>query len=113
MLTIKGTAGTPETASTEWLAESGVIGFEYPDKKYLSRFNFRMSMAKGSKADFYLQYDSSGLWEHMGHIEGSDLRTFTLPIRPRRCDHLKMKIEGSGEFKLYSIARILEVGSDY
>lgn len=113
VLTIKGTAGTPETASTEWYAESGVIGFEYPDKKYLSRFNFRMSMAKGSKADFYLQYDSSGLWEHMGHIEGSDLRTFTLPIRPRRCDHLKMKISGSGEFKLYSIARILEVGSDY
>lgn len=113
VLTIKGTAGTPETAGTEWYAESGVIGFEYPDKKYLSRFNFRMSMAKGSKADFYLQYDSSGLWEHMGHIEGSDLRTFTLPIRPRRCDHLKMKISGSGEFKLYSIARILEVGSDY
>lgn len=113
VLTIKGTAGTPEEASVEWFAESGVIGFEYPDKKYLSRFNFRMSMAKGSKADFYLQYDSSGLWEHMGHIEGSDLRTFTLPIRPRRCDHLKMKISGSGEFKLYSIARILEVGSDY
>jgi hypothetical protein len=113
VLTIKGTAGTPEETCVEWFAESGVIGFEYPDKKYLSRFNFRMSMAKGSKADFYLQYDSSGLWEHMGHIEGSDLRTFTLPIRPRRCDNLKMKISGSGEFKLYSIARILEVGSDY
>lgn len=113
VLTVKGTAGTPEAEAVNWRAESGVIGFEYPDKKYLSRFNFRMSMAKGSKADFYLQYDSSGIWEHMGHIEGSDLRTFTLPIRPRRCDHLKMKIEGSGEFKLYSIARILEVGSDY
>ncbi len=113
IFTVKGTAGTPEAASVEWYAESGIIGFEYPDKKYLSRFNFRMSMAKGSKADFYLQYDSSGIWEHMGHIEGNDLRTFTLPIRPRRCDHLKMKIEGIGEFKLYSIARILEVGSDY
>lgn len=113
IFTVKGTAGTPEALSTEWYAESGTIGFEYPDKKYLSRFNFRMSMAKGSKADFYLQYDSSGIWEHMGHIEGSDLRTFTLPIRPRRCDHLKMRISGSGEFKLYSIARILEVGSDY
>lgn len=113
IFTVKGTAGTPEALSTEWYAESGTIGFEYPDKKYLSRFNFRMSMTKGSKADFYLQYDSSGIWEHMGHIEGSDLRTFTLPIRPRRCDHLKMRISGSGEFKLYSIARILEVGSDY
>lgn len=113
IFTVKGTAGTPEALSTEWYAESGIIGFEYPDKKYLSRFNFRMSMTKGSKADFYLQYDSSGIWEHMGHIEGSDLRTFTLPIRPRRCDHLKMRISGSGEFKLYSIARILEVGSDY
>lgn len=113
VLTIKGTSGTVAEDAVEWYAESGVIGFEYPDKKYLSRFNLRMSLAKGSKADLYLQYDSSGIWEHMGHIEGNDLRTFTLPIRPRRCDHLKMRISGQGEFKLYSIARILEIGSDY
>ena len=62
--------------------------------------------------DFYMQYDSDGIWRFMGHMEGIDLRTFTLPIRPRRCDHLRMAIDGTGEFKLYSIARILEVGSD-
>ena len=105
--------GEPEQGDIEWMAESGIIGFSYPDKKYLSRFNLRMELGKGAIFDLYLQYDSSEEWKHQGHIEGVDLRTFTLPIRPRRCDHLRMKIEGKGEFKLYSIAKILEIGSDY
>lgn len=105
--------GEPEQEDVEWMAESGIIGFSYPDKKYLSRFNLRMELGKGAIFDLYLQYDSSEEWKHQGHIEGVDLRTFTLPIRPRRCDHLRMKIEGKGEFKLYSIAKILEIGSDY
>lgn len=102
-----------EEEEIEWMAESGIIGFNYPDKKYLSRFNLRMELGKGAIFDLYLQYDSQPEWHHQGHIEGIDLRTFTLPIRPRRCDHLRMRIEGKGEFKLYSIAKILEIGSDY
>lgn len=111
--TMGGMEGTPETREVDWEAESGIIGFNYPDKKYLSRFNLRLELAKDSSIDFYLQYDSQPEWIHQGHIEGVDLRTFTLPIRPRRCDHLRMKLEGVGEFKLYSIAKILEIGSDY
>lgn len=111
--TMEGMEGTFEAGEIDWEAESGIIGFNYPDKKYLSRFNLRLELAKGSSMDFYIQYDSQPEWIHQGHIEGVDLRTFTLPIRPRRCDHLRMKIEGKGEFKLYSIAKILEIGSDY
>ncbi len=110
--TMRGMEGEPEE-DIEWAAESGIIGFNYPDKKYLSRFNFRMELGKGAKLDFYMQYDSKPEWIHQGHIERTDLRTFTLPIRPRRCDHLRIRIEGEGEFKLYSIAKILEIGSDY
>ena len=111
MYAMNGTAGTIED-DFHWRAETGTFGFSYPDHKYLSRFNFRMQLAKGASMDFYMQYDSDGIWRFMGHMEGIDLRTFTLPIRPRRCDHLRMAIDGTGEFKLYSIARILEVGSD-
>ncbi len=57
-------------------------------------------------------YDSSGAWGRQGRIKMKGTRTVTLPIRPRRCDHLRMKIEGRGEIRLYSIARILTIGSD-
>lgn len=108
---LDGTAGERE-GPVEWYAETGVIGFAYPDHKYLSRFNLRMALEPGADMDLYLQYDSDGIWRHMGHMSGLDLRTFTLPIRPRRCDHLRMRLEGCGGFKLYSLARILDVGSD-
>ncbi len=44
-----------------------------------------------------------------GHI---GLRTFLLPVRPARCDHLKFRLTGKGEMKLFSLARVLEAGSD-
>ena len=43
--------------------------------------------------------------------EGS-LRTYTIPVPPRRCDHLRYRISGTGDVKIYSIARTVETGSD-
>ena len=64
------------------------------------------------RSDFWVQYDSDGVWRHCWHIEGRGLRTFLLPIRPARCDHLKFRLTGKGELKLFSLARVLEGGSD-
>lgn len=112
IMCINGTVGTAESA-VEWSATTGIIGFEYVNKKYISRFNLRMALGDGADMDIYIRYDSNGIWEHKGHLEGTDLRTFNLPIRPRRCDHLRIKLEGTGEFKLYSLSKVLEIGSDY
>ena len=96
-----------------WYAETGVMYYEYPDKKYVSRYNFRLDMEGGSRVRVYLDYDSKGIWVKHGEIIAENLRTVTLTIRPRRCDHLRMRIEGMGNVKIYSIARNLEMGSDY
>jgi hypothetical protein len=40
------------------------------------------------------------------------MNTITVPVIPRRCDHLRLKLTGTGDVKIYSIARILELGSD-
>ena len=110
--TINGTEGKEED-KFPWKIVFGDIGYEYFQKKYLSRFNIRMSLEEYGWAEIYTEYDSNGIWEKRGTINGTGIsRTFTLPIRPRRCDHIRIKIEGSGEFKLYSISKILEIGSD-
>lgn len=103
------------TAETdfEWEAVSGVMGYNDPDKKYLSRYNLRMELGTGAYIELFLQYDSDGVWRPCGAEKITGIRgTFTLPVRPRRCDHMQMKIRGKGEIKLYSIARIYEGGSD-
>lgn len=96
----------------DWKVDTGNIGYDSPDKKYLSRFNLRMNISQGTVVRAYIQYDSDGIWESKGTVKGNTLGTFTLPIAPKRCDHCKIRLEGSGDFKLYSIAKILEDGSD-
>ncbi len=104
-------SGTPDKDAVEWMAETGVIGTDSPDKKYISKLNIRMSLAIGTRVHFYIQYDSSGQWEHLFATTGINLRTFTIPARPRRCDHLRIRIVGKGEAKIYSIAKTIEEGS--
>ena len=106
-----GSAGQPEGA-VEWMAETGMMTYGLAGKKYITRLDLRMQLPKGSSMDFWIQYDSDGQWRHSGHLDGKGLRTFLLPIRPCRCDHLQFRMTGKGEIKLYGLTRVLEAGSD-
>ncbi len=109
--TVRGT-GVLETADIAWMAETGVIGTDSPDKKYISRLDVRMSLKVGTRVYFYIEYDSTGKWEHLFTMTGMTLQSFTVPIRPKRCDHMRIRIEGNGEAKIYSIAKTIEQGSE-
>jgi len=119
---IPGNNGLLESEGTfPWELQSGEIGFDTPDEKYLSRFNIRVSMAAGASMDVYVQYDSTDTgfadgdraeWEHKYSMQAPSKRTFTIPIRPRRCDHMRIRITGRGECLIYSIAKFYERGSD-
>lgn len=109
---IQGKEGKKED-TVSWRCDSAMIGFEYADQKYLSRYNIRMKLGRWARCTLYIEYDSSGKWERKGHMEGKDVvKTYTLPVIPRRCDHMRIRLEGEGEMQLYSIARILEIGGD-
>ena len=105
--------GTKDTKPVEWMAETGVIGVDSPDKKYLSRLTVRMWLDIGTQVYFFVQYDSGGEWEHLFTMTGNSLRSFAVPIRPKRCDHLRIRIVGEGDARIYSIAKVIEEGSDY
>ena len=105
-------SGTADTNPVEWMAQTGEIGISSPDMKYISRLVVRMSMDIGAEACFYAQYDFSDEWEHLFTMQGTSLRSFSIPIRPKRCDHMKLRIEGVGNAKIYSITKTIEQGSD-
>ena len=119
-----GSRGTLE-ADPEWMAEFGISGVEYETNmygkqarndsaghQYLSRFDIRMYLEEDGYAKLEIMYDSSGVWTEQGEIRGNMMKTFMLPVCPKRCDHLRVRIRGKGEFRIYSINRYLEVGSD-
>ena len=111
IITMFGT-GTPDAEPVEWMAETGEIGLSSPDMKYISRLTLRMSMDIGAEVSIYAQYDFSDEWEHLTTMQGTSLRSFSLPIRPKRCDHMKLRFEGVGVVKVYSLTKTIEQGSE-
>ena len=109
--TVKGT-GVAENDTISWEAITGIIGTDSPDKKYISRMDVRMSLQVGTRVVFSVEYDSSGVWESLFMMAGTSLQSFAVPIRPKRCDHLRLRIEGIGDAKIYSICKTIEQGSD-
>ena len=105
-------SGTPDGTRVAWFCETGLLGLSSPDHKYISRLNIRISLELSSSAYFYIQYDSVGTWEHIASVRGSRTRSLSVSIRPRRCDHFRLRIEGDGGMKLYSITKTLSEGSD-
>ena len=105
-------SGEKESVSVQWMAETGVIGTSMPDKKYVSRLVIRMSLGIGTVIKFYAQYDSSGEWELLSSMTGTNLRSFSIPVKPKRCDHFRFRMEGTGDAKIYSITKTIEQGSD-
>ena len=111
IIALNGTDGEQE-AYVDWYAETGVQYYSYPDRKYISRYNVRLNMARDAKLKIFIEYDSSGIWEYSGSVKLPNTGTNTIPIRPRRCDHMRLRLEGRGDVRIFSIARILEQGSD-
>ena len=109
--TVRGT-GIRDTKPIEWEATTGIIGTESPDKKYLSRIVLRGSLEVGTTLYLQAQYDSSGTWEQVFALSAAKLKTFAIPIRPKRCDHLRLRFIGKGEAKIFSITKTFEQGSD-
>ena len=108
---VKG-SGTTEKLPIKWEAITGIFGTDSPDKKYISRLDVRLLLSPGSTVTFYAEYDSSEVWEHLHTMVGTSLRSFAVPIRPKRCDHLRLRIVGQGDAKIYSICKTIEQGSD-
>ena len=109
--TVRGT-GIPDTSTIEWSATTGIIGAESPDKKYLSRILLRGSLEVGTTLHLQAQYDSSSAWEQVFSMSAATLKTFAIPIKPKRCDHLRLRFIGKGEAKIFSITKTFEQGSD-
>ena len=45
-------------------------------------------------------------------MRGRSMRSFSVPIRPKRCDSLQLRIEGEGVAKIYAITKTIEQGSE-
>ena len=108
---LRGRGGEPEGA-VRFSCTSGLIGYTVTEQKFISRLVLRVRMPRSSRMDVWLEYDSDGVWRHAGHLRGQGAGSFLLPVRPRRCDHFRLRLTGEGDVRLYSIVKHMTKGSD-
>lgn len=111
VLTLLGTQGTREV-NVPFLAETGELGLTEMENKYLQRVELSLLLGAGASLSVDVSYDSGVSWEQKGTVSGTSLRAVVLPIRPRRCHHLRLRLRGTGECQLYALCGIYEKGSD-
>lgn len=105
-------SGTMDETPVEWMAQTGELGISSPDMKFISRMILRMSAEVGTVINVYAQYDTDPEWILLCNIMSTGLRSFSVPVRPRRCDHMRLRIEGKGAARIYSLTRTITQGSD-
>ena len=110
IMTVGGT-GQRVAEPFKWSATGGIFGTHSPDRKYVSRLDVRLKLDVGARVAFFAEYDSSGEFEYLFTVTGKSLQSFSVPIRPKRCDHMRLRIVGMGEAKIFSICKTLEWGA--
>ncbi|MCR4841647.1 MAG: hypothetical protein K5840_00110 [Eubacterium sp.] len=105
--------GDSSESTIDWMAEFGDWGLDYIDHKYYTHFNIRAWMEFGASMDIYLAEDD-GEWSKVFTIQGEGkLKMYQIPVHTLRCSHMRLRIEGRGDAKVYMISREVETGSDY
>ncbi len=103
-----------EEEDFEWYAEFTDFTDDSPNKKEVHKVQIRIDLEEDATCRVKLQMDGDGEWivPQDGVIEGGSKRSYTLAIVPRRADFYKLRLEGQGGCKIYSIARQYSEGSE-
>ena len=86
---------------------TGEIGQDKTEEQYLSRLTLRLDAEAQSRIEVSVSYDG-GNWEKLATLAADRKRQcFDLPFVPRRCGTLRLRLSGTGQITLRSIAKTL------
>ena len=93
-----------------WIVTFGAIGLDLPDAKYISQIKLRVWAQEGTHFGVFVQYDDAGDYFCVWNGNMTKTQSFEVPIIPRRCDTMRIRLDGIGAFRMYSIAKSIEQG---
>lgn len=105
-------ADTQEEEAVSWEAEFGDFTEQEPNKKRITKLQLRLELDEGATVQVLMQFDSDGRWQRVGAAIGQGAkRSYYLPIVPRRADHYRLKLTGTGGCRIYSLSIETSTGS--
>lgn len=113
------TRSIPEGATQEEPVEAMVefgdftgSGGGQPNKKGTGKLQLRAELGEGAALRVEMRFDG-GEWLQVASIQNSaGKRSYYLPIIPRRSDHYRIRISGTGDWTLNSLVREEYTGSE-
>ena len=108
-------AGVTMATKTEedfaWICETGTLGLDNPDYKEVKELLIRCKTAENTVVSVYIEYDGDGIWKKAFSEKFRQKGTKSISLSPPvQCDTYKLRIEGTGEFILYSITQTVGDG---
>lgn len=98
----------------EWMAEFADFTEGDPNVKGIGKLQLRLELETGATAQVWIQYDSDGKWIPVRMLMGERTkRSHYLPVIPRRCDHYRIRITGTGGCRIFSLVRESYSGSEF
>ena len=95
-----------------WEAEFADFTEQEPNKKQITKLQLRLELEEGATVQVLMQFDSDGRWQRVGGAIGQGAkRSYYLPIIPRRADHYRLKLTGTGGCRIYSLSIETSTGS--
>lgn len=107
------TAATGTEDKVEWSFDTPELASGDPDFKWIAKIQISCELEEGATAAVSAFYDGSDVPYVIGRFAEGRRRTELLPARLRRCQRVKLRVEGSGFIKIYSISYQTEGGSEY
>ena len=106
--------GQEKEAAVSWMAETGELGLNTPENHYLERLQLCLRPEEGADVCAGISYDEGATWQTQGQMVGQQgrVRECLLHIRPKRCSHFRLRLQGTGGCTLYSVSSVYEKGSD-
>lgn len=93
----------------DWFVETGDLGLNTPYQKYISKIQVRMAF----EGTMFVEISyNGGQFTRVLEKTFDSLRSYTVPINVKRCDHFRIRIGGEGICKIYSMGYNTEVGSE-
>ena len=112
ILSLSEQQGLISEESVEWMCESVRLGYELPDRKYVAALTLRLRAEEGACVTVETEYDSNGIWHRSARVAG-DGKARLIWLRPRRCDHFRLRLSGVGNCTLCYMTKELEACSAY
>lgn len=98
----------PMEEEIEWFLETGNLGLDTPNQKYISRIQLRVDFQGTFKAE--IAYDNED-YKTVLEKEHTQMHSITIPIKVVRNDHFRIRLSGVGQMKVYSFGYETSEGS--